>query len=83
MFEYLAAGLPVITTPFGARGLVSDKTGAIVQAEVEDFPRRILDVTADRASFALRSAAARNIAETQFDWTAISSEISRTLLAYA
>lgn len=41
MFEYLATGLPVITTPFGARGLdIVDKQEAII-VPIDTFPDSI------------------------------------------
>jgi glycosyltransferase involved in cell wall biosynthesis len=83
MFEYLAAGLPVISTHFGARGIAEDHTGSVVPVDLENFPTTILKVTESSTELAKRSALARQIAKSRYDWTAISTIISEALLACA
>lgn len=70
MFEYLAAGLPIVTTAFGVRG-VEDTSGlAVVESTI--------DGTADTVAALLacpqlpaRRLAARLLAEANYDWNAI------------
>lgn len=69
MFDYMAAGIPVITTEFGARG-IEDKKGMIVAA-VEDMPGHILEFSLakmqEKVEYAWRSV------KEQYDWKKISS----------
>lgn len=58
MVEYLAAGLPSVSTPFGMRGMEDFMDGALV-GELEDFPsliRRALDNPPSGASLKRLSA---------------------------
>jgi glycosyltransferase involved in cell wall biosynthesis len=74
MFEYLAAGLPIVATPFGARG-VEDKTRlAIVIAEIDKFPTVIRRLVA-APDLEERSRSARQLAQEQYDWGAIARRI--------
>ncbi|WP_294122125.1 glycosyltransferase family 4 protein [Sphingomonas sp.] len=74
MFEYLAAGLPIVTTPFGGRG-VEDSTGlAILIAEMDGFPSAIRKLVA-APDLEERSRAARQLAEERYDWGAIAQRI--------
>jgi len=66
--EYLAMGLPVVTTPFGMRGL--DVADVVEVAEVNDFPAALERLAAAPARRAL-GAAARRAAQTGFGWEAI------------
>lgn len=80
MFEYLAAGLPVVTTPFGARGVDDDSGLAVVPAELGAIPAAVLDLAAD-PGLDERRAAARALAEREYDWTHIAGRISDTIRA--
>jgi len=68
VLEYLATGLPTVTTPFGIRGLaVAD----VVQvAEIAEFPA-VLAGLRDAGERTRRGAAARRAAETRFGWEAV------------
>jgi len=68
--EYLAMGLPVVTTRFGMRGL--DIADVVEVAEVNDFPAAIGRLAAAPARRA-RGAAARRVAQTGFGWEAIAA----------
>jgi glycosyltransferase involved in cell wall biosynthesis len=65
MLDYLAAGLPVLSTPVGARGL-EEITDLIEVAELGDFPSRIPDLMTRPSSVIAR----RRIAD-RFDWRAL------------
>lgn len=67
MFDYMACGIPILTTPFGARGL--EDHNLYWTAEIEDFPdtlRRIL--ASDETDRTLRG---RAYVEKYFDWAVI------------
>jgi glycosyltransferase involved in cell wall biosynthesis len=81
MFEYLAAGLPVVSTPFGARGILGDTTPSIIEADIQDMPQRIAEVASEGEMLMRRRASARRLVETHYDWTAISSGMSEAILA--
>jgi len=68
LVEYLAAGLPVVTTRFGARGLPGDGDGIAAVADVEDFPRAIEQVLVNRATTRERVRRGRALVESGFDW---------------
>ncbi|NLF01783.1 MAG: glycosyltransferase family 4 protein [Anaerolineales bacterium] len=71
MVEYLACGLPTITTQVGSRGLDLKPRREVLQGEVDDFPELITQLVQDRA---LQSSLARNgrsAAEKQYSWDAL------------
>lgn len=73
MLEYFAAGVPVISTPVGARGLRVEDGKHCVVVEIEKFSEaitnlRVEDLTAKR----LRVNSARQHIQEQFDWRVIS-----------
>lgn len=83
MFDFLAAGLPVLTTAVGARGIVDESTG---KGEIVVKPR-------DALVSALSSLLAEDISENQrqaclalverrFSWEAISSGLGDELRHY-
>jgi len=74
MFDYMAAGLPVITTPFGARGI--GDTSHMWIADIQDMPRTIKEVLnmGDELDEKIRSA--RRYVEEHYDW----KELSKILL---
>ncbi len=73
VFDYLAHGLPVVSTPFGARGLQVTGDDALVTCPFEDFPMSIRHLLADGMA-ARRQQAARKMAK-QYDWRTIAGGI--------
>lgn len=43
MFDYFAAGIPVLTTPFGARGMDDEMGSCVLIAEPDAFPGKIFE----------------------------------------
>ncbi len=74
LFEYLAAGLPVVSTPFGLRGLRSDKGSAVVSVEIDSFATAVRELLADPA-MRQRREDARRLA-LSYDWDAIASQMA-------
>lgn len=81
MFDYMAAGLPVVTTPFGARGIefanlptASDADGLVTQLTALATNRR------RRVGLGRRNRAE---VERSFDWTSISRELGALLASHA
>lgn len=76
MLDYTASGVPVLTTPFGNRGL-DFTTNALWQAELEDFPAALRELLATADSERQRRvSAARQRTEAAFSWPAA---VARTL----
>lgn len=66
--EYLAAGLPVVTTHFGARGLPTDGERPFAVAAAEEFPTAIEQVLRDTAATRDRVRRGRALVESEYDW---------------
>jgi glycosyltransferase involved in cell wall biosynthesis len=83
MLEFMAVGLPIVTTPVGARGLERSKPPPfeIVSAGVMGDAIRLLLADEDRR---LRLAeAARSEAVEAYSWTRISNDLGRLLSDHA
>lgn len=76
MFDYMAGGLPVITTKFGTRGIY-EKKGFLI-SEVEEMPEVIrrfqLYHMEEQVEFA------RRYVEEKFDWAVISDKLAKKIL---
>lgn len=72
---YLAAGLPVITTPMGARGYdLVDGHNALI-CEAQDFPDKIVRLLDDRTLAEQLARRGRRLVEQHHDWKAIASGV--------
>jgi glycosyltransferase involved in cell wall biosynthesis len=69
MLDYFAAGIPVISTAFGARGINVIAEEHYLRAEVQDFPERLANLPT--TNFDKIAFEARKLAETQYSWPAI------------
>jgi len=67
VFDYIAAGLPLLTTPIGARGIDFTNYEDALIAELEDFPEIITKLHDDPLLRNRLSKRARNLAE-RYDW---------------
>jgi glycosyltransferase involved in cell wall biosynthesis len=68
VLDYLAAGLPTVSTRFGSRGLEVDDVVEVV--ELDGFPAALRALAAPERRMA-RGGAARKAAETRFSWDAV------------
>ncbi|MFB8791991.1 MAG: glycosyltransferase family 4 protein [Potamolinea sp.] len=80
MLEYFAAGIPVISTPVGARGLgVEDEKHCLV-VEIGNFAEAISNLKAeDFATKQMRVETARAYVQEKFDWQAIANNLYKFL----
>jgi glycosyltransferase involved in cell wall biosynthesis len=79
MLEYLAAGLPVVTTYVGSRGLrLTDRKDAIIVPELNNFHQHLAEVFDDPELRVTLSKNARIKAE-EFDWKKIESSLDRLI----
>jgi glycosyltransferase involved in cell wall biosynthesis len=74
MLEYLAAGLPTITTKIGNRGLdLRDKKEVII-SDLDKFPESINQVITDKELYQKLCLNGREIVEKKYDWKVIAQE---------
>jgi glycosyltransferase involved in cell wall biosynthesis len=82
MLDFFAAGIPVVSTPVGARGIgVEDGVHARI-ADIGDFVpviRSLLGLSPDALDAMTR--AARELVEQEFDWAAIAGRVKVELAA--
>lgn len=76
---YLAAGVPVVTTPVGARGYDVVDGEHAVMATVEEFPEGIARVVADEGLAAHLATRGRSLIEGRHDWRAIAADLVAAL----
>jgi glycosyltransferase involved in cell wall biosynthesis len=71
MLEYLAAGVPVVTTPTGARGLDLVSGEHAIVCSIEEFPEQVARVLGDDDLRATLRARGRRLVEQHYDWPKI------------
>ena len=79
MLEYMAAGIPVISTPMGARGLGIDHGEHAVICPIEAFPQEIERLRDDPGRTASQIRSARSLVERSFDWRVIARKLETEL----
>jgi glycosyltransferase involved in cell wall biosynthesis len=79
MLDVFCAGLPVVTTPVGARGLSAGAGTAYVVAALADFPAALRDLLASPGEAARIARAARLFAESHYDWRRIGASARSVL----
>jgi len=79
MLEYMAAGIPLVTTGFGARGLdVKDKKHVLI-SEPGDFVSNIKLLFEDSDMYNKLRTSARKLVEERYDWNVISERLLQLL----
>ncbi len=71
LVEYCAAGIPVVSTPLGARGFAGADDDLVELAPLAGFAAAVDGLVRDPARRARRAAAARRHVEQQLDWTVL------------
>lgn len=79
MLEYMASGLPIITTKVGARGLDLKHDKHVIISEIDDFPEWIVTLIEDEDLRYKLSTNGRKLVEEKYDWEKISKEELRIL----
>ncbi|MGN6498476.1 MAG: glycosyltransferase family 4 protein [Tsuneonella sp.] len=80
IFEYCAAGLPVVSTEFGARGIEDPDGRAVVTCDLSEFPARIVSL-AGSSDLPERRKRARELVEQKYDWSQIAADIGTSIEA--
>ena len=76
ILEYLAAGVPVLSTPFGARGLDVVDGEHLVLAEPGDWPEALDRMLADTDGIDHRTRAGRDLVEEHYSWPALGTRFA-------
>jgi glycosyltransferase involved in cell wall biosynthesis len=80
MLEYAAAGLPIITTPHGVRGLSLQDDRHLRVVEQGDFAEALRDVVGQgRSEAEYRALEARRFVEREYDWRIIAEQWRESL----
>jgi glycosyltransferase involved in cell wall biosynthesis/GT2 family glycosyltransferase len=79
MFDFMAAGLPTVTTRIGARGICSHGVPPFVVAELDGFGRALDDLLADACRLKEYAALGRKNVESFYAWERISPAVGRLL----
>lgn len=76
MLEYMASGIPIITTPIGSRGIdIEDQNHALI-CDISEFPERIYQLISDpELSNKLRYNALKLVKE-KYDWEIIAENMA-------
>ena len=83
MLDYFAAGVPVLSTPFGARGIEITKDVHYISAEIDDFPFALLRWLVEKPDLSDMVSAAETLARQQYGWGTIGDRAAETLLSLA
>ncbi|MCX6999026.1 MAG: glycosyltransferase family 4 protein [Candidatus Sumerlaeota bacterium] len=79
MFDFLAAGLPVISTPLGARGMAKGDDKLMVLCDVDEFPSAIMSLLGDIDRMMRLGLSGRRHVEEHSDWRIIARHLHATL----
>ncbi|MGH1462398.1 MAG: glycosyltransferase family 4 protein [Neptuniibacter sp.] len=79
MLDYAAAGIPIITTAFGNRGLNFVAGKHVVVAEIGKFPEQIMKIKSDQQLGNLLVANAYDFTRTRFSWAKIAEPLKQQL----
>lgn len=75
LIEYLTAGVPVVSTPFGVRGVEVVDGEHLVLAPPERFAEAIAAVVADPVAAHARAEAGRGVARAGYDWSSLGDQL--------
>ena len=75
--EYLAAGLPSVTTPAGARGFALKPSVHAIVESLEEMPRRLAWLLQNQEFGKSIARAGREFAERYFDWTVLGRRLNK------
>ena len=76
LLEYLAVGIPVVSTPFGARGIDVVDGRDLRLAEPGAFAGAVAEVLADPAQAQARAEAARALVSDRYSWDRLGASLA-------
>ena len=80
MFEFMAVGLPIISTAVGARGISSDGELPLVVTEASAFSAALERLVHDAPRARQLGSDARRFVEREFSWERLSPQLGQTLV---
>jgi FkbM family methyltransferase len=83
MLDFLAAGLPTITTPVGARGIINPNDTCFVVDDLERVNAWIRRLREDSKLRARLAADGRKLAEETYDWRHISAQLGKLIIEHS
>ncbi len=83
VLDYCAYGLPVLSTPFGMRGIAAEAGRQYLEASLEQFPEAIRAAFSDLSSLASVAAAAKALALARYTWQAIARSVAKSIAKLA
>jgi glycosyltransferase involved in cell wall biosynthesis len=82
MLDYMAAGLPVITTPIGARGLDIVNNYHAIVCDIDKFKENIVLLFKDEIIYKKLKENGRKLVEGKYDWETIANKMHINIEAY-
>jgi len=79
MLDYLASGIPVVSTPIGARGLSLESNRTAILCEAREFPHAINSLLKNEPLREQLRRNGRQLVEQSFDWQHIARRMHATL----
>lgn len=79
MFDFMAAGLPIVTTEVGARGIQTGSEPAFAVAAPADFVQTVQRVLGDEHMAESMGAAGRRVVRENYSWERLSPGLGRLL----
>jgi FkbM family methyltransferase len=79
MFDFAAAGLPIITTPIGARGIVESSSYGIEICDTDAMATTLSRYASDVTLCEQAGAANRRLVESRFAWECLSPRLGQVL----
>jgi len=79
MFDFMAAGLPIVTTAIGARGIRTGADSAYIAASRDDFARQLRRVVHDPGLASRTAAEGRRVVRESYSWERLSPALGRLL----
>ena len=77
MLDYMASGIPVISTPIGARGLETDNS--VIISELENFNDNLNTIISGKINTEQTCNNARHMVEMFYDWGKINQIVAKSL----
>jgi len=79
MLDYMSAGIPVITTPIGARGLDVESYEHVIISSTAEFPKKIAELLEDRTLQERLKKNGRSLVTEKFSWDKIALDVFKKL----
>jgi glycosyltransferase involved in cell wall biosynthesis/GT2 family glycosyltransferase len=83
MLDFLAAGLPTISTPVGARGIVNRHDDCFIVDDISRFSEWIKALRQDPHLYAKLATNGRKLTEDLYDWRQISERLGKLILEHS